>query len=106
MTGTWRWRKSNDLHHEPQGGPAHRRIGDLMQSQRFRFRPRKRTAPRTTVDKQVRAVVRQQPRMLVKAARCSVMISAPKFNRERAQIVENLQELRRVQSHLELLRGD
>jgi hypothetical protein len=44
--------------------------------------------------------------MLIKAARCSVMISAPQFNRERAQIVENLQELRRVQSLRELLRGD
>jgi hypothetical protein len=44
--------------------------------------------------------------MLVKAARCSVIIGVPKFNRERAQVVENLQELRRVQSLLELPRGD
>src|SRR5882757_8220797 len=44
--------------------------------------------------------------MLIKAARCSVMISVPQFNGERAQIVENLQELRRVHGLLELLRGD
>jgi len=31
--GLIRFMESNDLHHEPQGGPAHRRIGDLMQTE-------------------------------------------------------------------------
>ena len=28
MSRAWCWRKPDDLHHEPQGSPAHCRVGD------------------------------------------------------------------------------